>query len=81
MMGQNNEFTFRLVGTTGCEILFNGTVVAWAVDEMWAALLAQVLNHHPCVTVGVGMDYPAQLVAAEGADNRDERFSIKGKRE
>lgn len=45
MYQQNSEFTYRRVGTTGCEILDpNGVVVAWSVDEMWAAVIVARLN-------------------------------------
>ncbi len=37
-------FTFRRVGTMGCEILADGEVVAWTVDPAWAALMVALLN-------------------------------------
>jgi hypothetical protein len=38
-------FVARRVGTTGHEIITpQGTVVAWAVDATWAAILVAVLN-------------------------------------
>ena len=40
----NTPFAYRLVGTTGCEILADGVVVAWTVDEPWAALMVALLN-------------------------------------
>ena len=41
----NNEFTFRRIGSTGCEILDpNGVVVAWTADELWAVLIVAELN-------------------------------------
>ncbi len=33
-MEQNSAFSFRRTGTTGCEILFQGTVVVWTADEV-----------------------------------------------
>ena len=40
-----NGFTFRLAGSTGCEILNpNGEVVAWTVDETMAAMIVALLN-------------------------------------
>ncbi len=44
---------YQRSGTTGCEILFNGTIVVWTVDETWAALLTQLLNHNPLAVVGL----------------------------
>jgi hypothetical protein len=39
------NFTANRVGTTGHEILDpEGNVVAWAVDEPWAAMIAALLN-------------------------------------
>ena len=38
-------FTSRRVGTTGHEILTpQGTVIGWAIDGTWAALIAVLLN-------------------------------------
>lgn len=38
-------FTYRLAGSTGCEILNpNGEVVAWAVDENMAMVIVAMLN-------------------------------------
>jgi hypothetical protein len=68
-MEKNNEFSYRRCGTTGCEILFNGIVVAWTVEDTWAALLTQLLDYHTCVTVGAGDGCPRQLVAVEEERN------------
>jgi len=39
------EYTFRLSGSMGCEILGpNGTVVAWTVDETMAMVIVALLN-------------------------------------
>jgi hypothetical protein len=40
----NTSFIFRLVGTSGCEILVDGKVVAWTVDEPWAAVIVRLLD-------------------------------------
>jgi len=40
----NTSFTFRLVGTVGCEILADDVVVAWTVDEPWAAVIVGLLD-------------------------------------
>jgi hypothetical protein len=40
----NTSFSFRLVGTVGCEIVADGVVVAWTVDELWAAIIVGLLN-------------------------------------
>ena len=40
----NTSFTFRRVGTMGCEILADGGVVAWTVDEQWAAVIVGLLD-------------------------------------
>jgi hypothetical protein len=40
-----NHFTFRLIGSMGCEILSpDGTVVAWTVDLTTAAVIVALLN-------------------------------------
>jgi hypothetical protein len=40
-----DAFAIRRVGTAGHEILDpDGNVVAWAVDEPWAMLIAAALN-------------------------------------
>lgn len=37
--------SFTRVGTTGCEIRDqDGNVVAWSVDEAWAAVIVSLLN-------------------------------------
>ena len=42
---QPEAFAIRRVGTTGHEICDpDGTIIAWAVDEPWAALIARLLN-------------------------------------
>ena len=44
-MEHDTAYTIRRVGTTGHEILNpGGEVVAWTVDEHWAALIAALLN-------------------------------------
>jgi len=41
----NNEFTFRRIGSRGCEILDpSGAVVAWSVDELWAVVITARMN-------------------------------------
>ena len=40
----NTSFTYRLVGTTGCEILADGVVVAWTTDGYWAAIIVGLLD-------------------------------------
>ena len=38
-------YSFRLVGTTGCEILNpDGEVIAWAANEATAAVIVGLLN-------------------------------------
>ena len=40
-----NQFTFRLAGSTGCEIVSpDGTVFAWTVDETMAMVIVALLN-------------------------------------
>ena len=51
----DESYTYRRVATTGCEILFNGVVVAWAVDETWAAVIVAKLNNDSCGAVGAGI--------------------------
>ena len=42
---QPARYLARLVGTTGCEILnLGGEVVAWTVNEEWAARIVRLLN-------------------------------------
>jgi hypothetical protein len=40
----NTSFAFRRVGTVGCEILADGVVVAWTVDERWAAVVVGLME-------------------------------------
>ena len=37
-------FNFRLVGSVGCEILADGEVIAWMVDEPWATVIVGLLD-------------------------------------
>jgi len=37
-------FSFREVGSSGCEVLRDGEVVAWTVNEPWASLIVGLLN-------------------------------------
>ena len=38
-------FSFRPVGSTGCEIHDQGgSIIAWTVDAAWAAIIVSVLN-------------------------------------
>ncbi len=53
-------FTYRLVGTNGCEILADGEVVAWTVDEPWAAVIVGLLD-------GAEAQDPCLLAAVHGA--------------
>ncbi len=40
-----NGFTFRLAGSTGCEILSpDGVVIAWTVNPVTAAVIVALLN-------------------------------------
>ncbi len=50
-LNELKEFTFRRIGSSGCEILFEGVVVAWTVDEAWAALIVARMNNDPCDTI------------------------------
>lgn len=51
------SFSFRLVGTMGCEILADGGVVAWTVDPAWAALIVGLLDgaeaQDPCLLAAI----------------------------
>ena len=62
----NNGFTFRRSGSRGCEILCDGSVVAWTVDETWAAAIVALLNNHSCVAVGVGVGMPEAACCCGG---------------
>ena len=54
-----NDFSFRRVAMSGCEILDpNGIVVAWTVNEEWAAIIVALLNNHPCNAAGAGIGMP-----------------------
>lgn len=58
-MRTKGPYLFRRVATCGCEVLdFRGTVVAWTVDESWAAIIVRLLNDtdHSGVAVVAGMD-------------------------
>ncbi len=37
-------FTNRRIGTNGHEILYDGEVVAWAADNVWAAIIVEALR-------------------------------------
>jgi hypothetical protein len=40
-------YSYRRVGTAGCEIRNpTGEVIAWTVDELWAIKIVQLLNNH-----------------------------------
>ncbi len=40
-----NEYTFRLVGSKGCEIVGpDGNVIAWTVSEITATIIVALLN-------------------------------------
>jgi len=41
---ETETFTFRQVGTVGCEIVGPDGVIAWTVDEPWAVLVVSMLN-------------------------------------
>lgn len=42
---QPETYTFRRSGTTGCEILdLDGVVIAWTIDELWAAVICRLLS-------------------------------------
>ena len=67
MMEQNDGFSFNRMGTTGHEIRDpDGLVIGWTVDEMWAAVIAALLNCRPWIAAGSVSDVPEQLVAAKG---------------
>jgi hypothetical protein len=53
-------FSFRLVGTMGCEILADGEVIAWTVDELWAAIIIGLLD-------GVEEGDPSSSATGHGA--------------
>jgi hypothetical protein len=60
-MGSNGtSFTFRRVGTTGCEILADGKVIAWTMDEPWAAVIVALLD-------GAGEEDPSLSAARHEA--------------
>lgn len=41
------EFTYRQSGTRGCEVLDgDGEVIAWTIDDYWAAVICRLLNKH-----------------------------------
>jgi hypothetical protein len=41
---QPETFVFRLVGTSGCEIVGPEGVIAWTTDGRWAAIVVALLN-------------------------------------
>ena len=50
----DESFSYRRVGTTGCEIMDHGIVIAWATNEAWAAVIMALLNEanvsfEPCL--------------------------------
>lgn len=68
-----NDFTFRRVATAGCEILFKGIVVAWAVDEVWAALIVARLNNNPREAVRAGEEVPEAAWCCGGRQPQNEQ--------
>jgi len=57
MRQQSEEFSFNRVGSMGCEIRDpDGLVIAWTVNEVWAAFVAHLVNNNPCVAVGAGAE-------------------------
>ena len=55
-------FTARQVATAGCEILDStGTVVAWATDQYWAAVIVQALNESFPSPDGDGKPIPNEI--------------------
>jgi len=43
-LSQPSPLEFRRIGTTGCEILCQDQVIAWSVDEVWAARIVAALQ-------------------------------------
>ena len=68
----NNDFTFRRIGSTGCEILCEGIVVAWSADEDWAAVIVARLNTDPFDAVALGLGLPIAACCCRGSGNRIE---------
>jgi hypothetical protein len=62
----NSEFSFRRIGSTGCEILCDGVVTAWTTNEEWATVIVALLNNHPCVAVGAGIGMPDAACGCQG---------------
>jgi len=59
---RRSRYSFRGVATRGCELLDpTGRVVAWTVDDCWAAIIVRLLNEtdHPGVAVGAGVNCEA----------------------
>jgi hypothetical protein len=79
-MTPRNEYTFRRVATAGCEILRDGIVVAWTVDEEWAALIVARLNNDFCVAVGAGDELPDAACCCLGPTTAENRFVDEGKK-
>jgi hypothetical protein len=70
-------YTYRRSGTTGCEIIDgDGSVIAWAADAGWAALIVAALNWAgfsrpaPCHQDGGGVG-PVEVGGGHG-DRRTE---------
>lgn len=58
-MSTEGPYLFRRIATCGCELIDpTGTVVAWTVDDYWAATIVRLLNEtdHPSVAVVAGMN-------------------------
>ena len=72
-----NDFSYRLSGTTGCEILLNEIVIAWTVNEEWAAMIVALLDND-LRAVGAGECCPERLVAMQGITTETD-FESKGK--
>jgi len=75
-----SDFSYRLIGTTGCEILCDGEVVAWAVDALWAAIIVALLNNNPRDAVGAGIGMPNVACCCGGPDSRNEQQVVMKER-
>lgn len=64
MTQTDNDYSWRRIGSRGCEILdANGVVVAWAANEFWGATIAQSLN-----SMDLGYVLPKRIKSCDLAD-------------
>jgi hypothetical protein len=66
-------YVARRSGSVGHEVLLDGEVIAWTVDEAWAMVIASLLNRVEAEGLGclLGVvDMGNELLNAKGSEER-----------